>query len=183
MGTFDEFFAGEEILRSFVDDLELGVGFGVGEDFVMIFWVETNVAVAGIPVVEGAIHETGFVALLADGEVVFSDVSGEISGLAKLGGVGFLPSFGRHGGAGVEVDPVASFVLAGEVAGARRGADGAGDGGIIEDDGLGGELVEVGSFDESVSVNGEGILALVIGEDEDDVGSSCVNEGGEEEKN
>ena len=61
-------------------------------------------------------------------------------------------------------------VAAGEDGGAGGGADGSGGVEVVEDDGVLGHVVEVGSLDERVTGVAAVAVALVIGHDEDDVG-------------
>ena len=92
LSPFKELFAGQEVLRSFIDDLKLGVGFGMGEYLMVIFGIKANVPVARIPEVEGTIHESGLVALRTNREVILADIPSEVSGLPELGGVTIFPS-------------------------------------------------------------------------------------------
>jgi len=59
--------------------------------------------------------------------------------------------------------------VTGEQSAAGRRAGGS-DVVVVEGDGLGVELVDVGSLDPGVAIAGEVAVALVVGDDEDDVG-------------
>ena len=61
-------------------------------------------------------------------------------------------------------------IPAGQESGASGGA-GWGDVVVGEGGGFGVEFVEVGSFDDGISVAGEVAVALIVGDDEDDVWS------------
>jgi hypothetical protein len=68
-------------------------------------------------------------------------------------------------------DAVLELVAAGEEGGAGRGTGGA-DVKILKAHALGAEAVEVGRLEDGVAVGGDVAVALVVGEEEDDVGLS-----------
>lgn len=82
-------------------------------------------------------------------------------------------------------DVCANGVAAGHDAGAGGRADGCGGVEAVEDDGVFGHLVEVGSLDEGMTVVAAIAVALVVGHDENDVRWGFDREewkAGEEEK-
>ena len=105
-------------------------------------------------------------------------VEGEAVGV--VGGEERGVAFPRGGlrGADVVGDAGALGPLAGEDAGARGGADGAGGVGIGEARALAGEAVEVRSLVERAAVAAEVLAAEVVGEEEDDVGRALRGCGG-----
>ena len=106
-------------------------------------------------------------------EVPLAEDAGGVAGLAEVvGDGGFV---GAEKGAAHDGVPGAGAI--GEAAGHEGGPCwGAGGGDVVvgEAKGLGVELVEVGSLDDGVSVAGEIAVALVIGDDEDDVGEGVA---------
>ena len=99
--------------------------------------------------------------MLAEGDFVFANHGAAHDGVPDSGAVG--PVAGEKGSTG--------------------GGAGGGDVVVGEDGGLGVELVEVRGFDDGIAVAGEVAVALVIGDDDDDVGTSlrgCELEEGEE---
>lgn len=95
-----------------------------------------------------------------------------------------VEDFGEHGQLGVDgfaepADAGIPVVVAGEEAGAGGGTDRIGDVGVVEGDALFDEAVEGGGLDGGVTERGDGIEALVVGEEEEDVGTSGGAEGRE----
>ena len=62
-------------------------------------------------------------------------------------------------------------IAAGEEAGAGRGTDGGLAECVFEEDAGAGEGVEVGGVDEGVAVAAEGVVALLVGADPEEVGA------------
>ena len=100
--------------------------------------------------------------------VPFADHGGAVAGGLEVFGV----EAGAIGdGALVIDDAVVVHVLAGEDGGAGGGAEGGGDESVLHVGAFFGHAVEVGGFEEvgGVGVAGEEIVAVVVGEDDDDV--------------
>ena len=110
-----------------------------------VFW-PVGVVVTEVPFSE---HGGGvvFFEMLADGDLVFADHGAALDGVPDAGAI--CPVAGEEGGAG--------------------GGAGGGDVVVGEDGGLGVEFVDVWGLDDGVAVAGEVAVALVIGDDEDDV--------------
>jgi len=80
----------------------------------------------------------------------------------------------RHG--------IAVRVLSGEQGGAARGANGVGDEAIGEASASLGEAVKVRGLVDLGAVGGDGVLGVVVGKDENDVGRRGLGEGGDEQR-
>ena len=111
-------------------------------------------------------------ALLAD--MPFAEGAGVVAGLAQVGGVGdeVVGQFGEVADVALEVGEQAVAVRheAGEDGAARRRADGGGRVGLGEEHALGGETVDVGRAAHGVAVAAQGVEALLVAEEEEDVG-------------
>ena len=116
-------------------------------------------------------------------EVPFADDAGAVAGFLEefgVGGEGGVHGFDRVFAFGVAEDLIDVGEGSGEAGGAGGGAEGVRDKGVCESDAFVGEAVHVGSFEEFVAVAAHEGDGLVVGHDEEDVGSGGGGEGGEE---
>jgi hypothetical protein len=104
----------------------------------------------------------------ADAE--FADEPGVVAGGAEQERVGLGPSGGRQGALKV-AHAVAAQVLAGKDGSAADGADRGGDEVVLEKSAARGEGVEMRGLQGGVADAAEGVPALIVGEDEEEVGS------------
>jgi|GEM_PF-4601133 len=104
----------------------------------------------------------------ADG--VLAEEGGAVAFAAEDGGVGFGELSGGERGQEIG-DAVAAHVLAGEDGGATTAADRRGYEVIPEQNAVFGELINMGRFDDGVAVTAEVVEPLVVGLDEEDVGT------------
>ena len=117
------------------------------------------------------------------GDVEFPDAGGAVAGFAEQ----HRQALDAVEGLKVMVvmleaiHAVAVIVLAGEDDGARRAAARGGAEGVGEARAVGGEGVEVRGLDDRVAVAAEGVEAMVVGDDHDDVGprGGGAEDGGE----
>lgn len=122
---------------------------------------------AGEPVVEALAAGAGGTFFLDGADVPFPKMGGEVAVVFEGFGDG---DFVRAKIMAVVGNVGPDGVAAGEDGGAGGGADGSGGVEVVEDDGVLGHVVEVGSLDERVTGVAAVAVALVIGHDEDDVG-------------
>ena len=101
---------------------------------------------------------------------VLAEEGGAVAFAAEDGGVSFGELRGSERGQEIG-DPVAAHVLAGEDGGATAAADRRGDEVVPEQNAVFGELIDVGRFDDGVAVTAEVVEPLVVGLDEEDVGT------------
>ena len=120
-----------------------------------------GIVVAEVPLAE---HAGGVVGgkMLADGDFVFADHRATLNGVPDAGAVG--PVTGKQRGAGGRAS--------------RRDVV------VGEDSGLVVEFIEMGRFDDRIAVAGEVAVALVVGDDKNDVGllAKAESRGGSEEE-
>ena len=97
-----------------------------------------------------------------------------VAGVGQLGDPCFGPAIGVFeyaGGVGI---------LAGEEAGAGRGAGGGGDEAVVEGDAFAHQAVEVGGVHVGEAEGGDGVVALLVGDDEDDSSDGRVGDDGDD---
>jgi len=104
------------------------------------------------------------------GDAPFADEADVVAGALEDEGVEVLALFG--GKVGAEVAHAGGAVVdAAEDGGAVGGAGGGDDVGAVEGDALAGEAVHFRGGDDGVAGCAQGVVALVVGEEEDDVGA------------
>ena len=102
--------------------------------------------------------------------VLLAVKSGLVARLAEERGEACVQLFLTHGMAGVGVVAIGGGGQAGEEDGAARHADGGLREGVFETHAARGEPVDDGRFDLRMAGATEGSVALIVDEDEDDVG-------------
>ena len=103
--------------------------------------------------------------------VHFTDVDGVVAGLGQRRNPTALP------GIGILEDAGGVRVVASKETGSGRGAGGGGDVALVEGDAFLHQSIEIGRVDVIVAGRADGVEALLVGDDEYDVGSFFLHYG------
>ena len=169
----------EEVLHALLHDLDLGVGFRVCKNLVLlsVFRIEPQMFVPGIPVIKAAIHHATSIAdltrfILADRRVVLADVTHKVAGALEQHGESPGPGLVAHGAIGIEVNSVSSFIQSGQQRCPAGRAHCTGGKGIGEHGAAGCQPVDIGCVNYRVAFVARVTHPHIIGEYHDHVGST-----------
>ena len=107
--------------------------------------------------------------------MILSDIAGKIPRFSQDDRIGLLPRCFRNSGAGIKINAVSAFILAKKIADSAWRANSAGDRSIFKKHPVLCQLVDMGGLNHGIAHASERISSLVIGQNENDIGTFSRN--------
>ena len=148
------------------DDVRLGVVIGRGAGRVMILWQELRPAVVSPPEIE-LLGCLAFEGVILHAEL--ADEASEVAAFAQQRRVGALPLLLGEVIRGAEAHSMQALRHASEIRDPARRANRRGDVGVLEAHRVPHQRIEMRCLHKGMAHRAEGVVTLVVGEEEDDV--------------